>query len=61
MKQRNKAPDVIKDTVDSGDKLEKPAQVDTGVRYRYRDTGVRYRWRDTGVKYRYRDTGVSYR
>ena len=36
MKQRNKAPDVIKDTVDSGDKLEKPAQVDTGVRYRYR-------------------------
>ena len=45
MKQRNKAPDVIKDTVDSGDKLEKPAQVDTGVRYRYRDTGVRYRYR----------------
>jgi len=43
VKQRNKAPDVIKDTVDSGDKLEKQAQVDTGVRYRYRDTGVRYR------------------
>ncbi|XP_023345008.1 tubulin-specific chaperone C [Eurytemora carolleeae] len=34
VKQRNKAPDVIKDTVDSGDKLEKPAQVDTGVSIR---------------------------
>ena len=47
MKQRNKAPDVIKDTVDSGDKQEKPVQVETGVRYRYRDTIVRYRYRET--------------